>query len=176
MQCTFFRPFNLHLDFWKSRSASNLRKTSGPANLEFFLGLHLEKKKKNCTINLKKNPGDKLKKSRCAGPEIFLKFETDLNFSRPWFSEIKLQIKRPKVSLKLPLINFKCRCRMHFTYQRGNKWDMWGLRSPLFSPKINKLFFYFTGLTTFMLCTWKLEPSCCKKCQKKSQPRNWFKE
>ena len=37
------RPFNLHLDFWKSRSASNLRKISGPANLDFFLGLHLEK-------------------------------------------------------------------------------------------------------------------------------------
>ena len=91
-----------------------------------------------------------------------------MNFSRPWFSEIKLQIKRTKVSLKLPLINFKCRCRMHFTYQRGNKWDMWGLRSPLFLPKINKLFFYFPGLTTFMLCTWKLEPSCCKKCQKSS--------
>ena len=28
----------------KSRSASNLRKISGPANLDFFLGLHLEKK------------------------------------------------------------------------------------------------------------------------------------
>ena len=28
----------------KSRSVSNLRKNSGPANLDFFLGLHLEKK------------------------------------------------------------------------------------------------------------------------------------
>ena len=28
----------------KSRSVSNLRKTSGPANIDFFLGLHLEKK------------------------------------------------------------------------------------------------------------------------------------
>ena len=28
----------------KSRSASNLRKISGPANLDFFQGLHLEKK------------------------------------------------------------------------------------------------------------------------------------
>ena len=28
----------------KSRSASNLRKISGPANLDFFVGLHLEKK------------------------------------------------------------------------------------------------------------------------------------
>ena len=97
-------------------------------------------------------------------------------FLKTLISEIKLQIKRTKVSLKLPLINFKCRCRMHFTYQRGNKWDMWGLRSPLFLPKINKIFFYFPGLTTFMVCTWKLEPSCCKKCQKKFQPRNWFKE
>ena len=38
------RPFNLHLDFWKSRSASHLRKNSGPANLDFFECLHLEKK------------------------------------------------------------------------------------------------------------------------------------
>ena len=33
-----------------------------------------------------KNPGDKLKKNpgvQCAGPEICLRFETDLNFSRP---------------------------------------------------------------------------------------------
>ena len=31
----------------------------------------------------KKNPGDKLKKkSRFAGPEIFLRFEADLDFSR----------------------------------------------------------------------------------------------
>ena len=28
----------------KSKSASNLRQISGPANLDFFLGLHLEKK------------------------------------------------------------------------------------------------------------------------------------
>ena len=33
------------------------------------------------------------KKIRCAGPEFFLRFEVDLNFSRPWFSEIKVQIK-----------------------------------------------------------------------------------
>ena len=31
----------------------------------------------------------------CAGTDIFLRFETDLNFSRPWFSEIKVQIKWP---------------------------------------------------------------------------------
>ena len=55
-----------------------------------------------------KNSVGKLKKSRCKGPEIFLRFETDLNFSRPWFSEIKVQIKRPsdisnKRILKCPL-------------------------------------------------------------------------
>ena len=38
----------------KSRSTSNLRKISGPANLDFFLGLHLEKKSQIYTINLKK--------------------------------------------------------------------------------------------------------------------------
>ena len=35
-------PFNLHLDFWNSRSASNLRKFLGPPNQNFFQGLHLE--------------------------------------------------------------------------------------------------------------------------------------
>ena len=29
---------------------------------------------------------------------FFLRFETDLDFSRPWFSEIKVQIKRPSVT------------------------------------------------------------------------------
>ena len=74
----------------KSRSASNLRKISDPANLDYFLGLHLEKMR-DLYHKPKKNPGDKLKKKlrctekkfRCAGPEIFLRFETDLNFSRP---------------------------------------------------------------------------------------------
>ena len=32
-------------------------------------------------------------KFSCAGPEIFLRFELDLNFSRPGFSEIKVQNK-----------------------------------------------------------------------------------
>jgi hypothetical protein len=41
----------------KSRSVSNPRKISGPAPLDFF--------------------------SRFAGPEIFLMFEADLDFSRP---------------------------------------------------------------------------------------------
>ena len=35
------------------------------------------------------------KKCRFAGPEIFLMFVVDLDFSWPWFSEIKVQIKRP---------------------------------------------------------------------------------
>ena len=43
------------------------------------------------------------KKIRCAGPEIFLRFETDLNFSRPRFSEIKVQIKWPKNNMFLAL-------------------------------------------------------------------------
>ena len=34
------QPFNLHLDFWKSRSVSNIRKISGPAYLIFF-SVHL---------------------------------------------------------------------------------------------------------------------------------------
>ena len=46
----------------KSRSASNLRKISGPANLDFFLGLHLEKKL-GLYYKSEKNPGDKLKKN-----------------------------------------------------------------------------------------------------------------
>ena len=37
---TLTQPFNLHIDFLKSRSASNLRKISGPATWIFFLGLH----------------------------------------------------------------------------------------------------------------------------------------
>ena len=61
-----------------------------------------------CTINLKKtqvtNWKKKLrrteKKIRCAGPEIFLRFETDLNFSSTWFSEIKVQIKWPIVNFE----------------------------------------------------------------------------
>ena len=37
------RPFNLYLDFWKSRSALNLRKISVPANLDFFSRSPLKK-------------------------------------------------------------------------------------------------------------------------------------
>ena len=67
----------------KLRSVSNLRKISGHAHLDFFFSL---------------SPGffaglwykssffsrwRPRKKFRFAGPEIFLRFEADLNFSRP---------------------------------------------------------------------------------------------
>ena len=60
-------------------SASNLRKISGLVNLNFF-----SRKKLGLYHKPEKNPGDKLKKkSRFAEPENFLRFETDLDFSRP---------------------------------------------------------------------------------------------
>ena len=46
----------------KSESASHLRKISGPANPDFFQGLHLEKKL-DLYHKPKKSPGDKLKKN-----------------------------------------------------------------------------------------------------------------
>ena len=46
----------------KSRSASNLRKIAVSANLDFFLGLHLEKKL-DLYHKPEKNPGDKPKKN-----------------------------------------------------------------------------------------------------------------
>ena len=67
----------------KSRSDSNLRKISGPANLDFFFSLS-----PGFFSGLWYKPsfflgGDLEKKSRFAGPEIFLRFEADLDFSRP---------------------------------------------------------------------------------------------
>ena len=59
---------------------------------EFFSGLWY-KSEKNPVDKLKKNSSLLKKKCRCAGPEIFLRFETELDFSRPWFSEMKVQIK-----------------------------------------------------------------------------------
>ena len=91
----------------KLRSVSNLRKISGPAKLNFF-SVHLRfffSLSPGFLLDLwyksERNSGDKLKKKlRCtekkfsfSGPEIFLRFETELNLSRPWFSEIKVQIK-----------------------------------------------------------------------------------
>ena len=80
----------------KLRSASNLRKISAPAHLIFFSVCHL-----SFFLNLYHKPEKiqetNLKKTQVywKGPEIFLRFETDLNFWSPWFSEIKVQIKRP---------------------------------------------------------------------------------
>ena len=65
----------------------------GPANLDFF---------SVCSLDFFQVYGINLaffspwKKSRFAGPKIFLRFEADLNFSRPGFSEIKVQIKRSR--------------------------------------------------------------------------------
>ena len=62
----------------------------------FFFQVSTLKKGWVYSVNLKKNPGAKPeKKSRFAEPEIFLGFEINLDFSRPWFSEISVQIKRP---------------------------------------------------------------------------------
>ena len=77
----------------KLRSASSLRKISVPAHLIFFSVCHL-----SFFLNLyhrseKKFRWQTEKKIRCAGTEIFLRFEADLDFSRPSFSEIKVQIK-----------------------------------------------------------------------------------
>ena len=53
--------------------------------------------------------GDLEKKSRFAGPEIFLRFEADLDFSRPWFSEIRMQIKRlMEIKVNTHRRNFSC--------------------------------------------------------------------
>ena len=79
----------------KLRSVSNLRKISGPAHLDFFSVCHLDFFQVygiNLAFFSRWRPR---KKSRFAGPEIFLRFEADLDFSRPWFSEIKVQMKRP---------------------------------------------------------------------------------
>ena len=67
----------------KSRSVSNLRKISGPAHLDFFSVCHLDFFQVygiNLAFFSRWRPR---KKSRFAGPEIFLRFEADLDFSRP---------------------------------------------------------------------------------------------
>ena len=46
-------------------------------------------------INLAFFLGGDLNKIQVSGPEIFLRFEADLDFRRPGFLEIKVQIKRP---------------------------------------------------------------------------------
>ena len=91
------QPFILHLEsknqgLEKLRSTSDLRKISGPVHLNFFsVNLSFFSV---CHLNFFHVYGINLKKKlRCAGPEIFLRFETDLYLSRPWFSEIKVQNK-----------------------------------------------------------------------------------
>ena len=79
------QPFNLHPGFRKSQdlekslSISNPRKISGPPNHDFFPGAKHEK-----------NQG-------IAELKDFLGFEIDIEFSRPLFSKIRMQIKRLQV-------------------------------------------------------------------------------
>ena len=49
--------------------------------------------------------GDLERKSRFSEPESFLGLEVDIDFSRPWFSEIRVQIKRPTVCHCWPATN-----------------------------------------------------------------------
>ena len=66
----------------KLRSVSNLRKILGPAKKDFFSVCHLDFFQVygiNLAFFL---GGDLEKKSRFAGPEIFLRFQADLDFSR----------------------------------------------------------------------------------------------
>ena len=65
-------------DLEKSRSASNLRKISGPAHLDFFQFVTWIFFRFSFFSRCRPR-----KKSRFAGPEIFLRFEADLHFSRP---------------------------------------------------------------------------------------------
>ena len=102
----------------KLRSASNLRKTRSCTpgfffclSPDFFLCLWYKSEKKS-RWQTEKNSGLLKKKFMCAGPEIFLRFEADLNFSRPWFSEIKVQNKWPIYSsLKLHNRDRVIKCR-----------------------------------------------------------------
>ena len=71
---------NLGLE--KSRSASNLRNISGPGNLNFFSRSPPKNKARFIYHKSEKNPGAKLKKKN-PGPDKFLRFEADLDFSRP---------------------------------------------------------------------------------------------
>ena len=77
------QPFNLYLDF----------RNQGLEKLGQGLFQTLEKFKVLHTwIFFSLSPGFHF---RFARPEIFLSFEASLDFSSPWFSEIKVQIKRP---------------------------------------------------------------------------------
>jgi hypothetical protein len=77
----------------KSRYISKPRKISGSASLDFFRFGDLDNQV--YSINSALFQGGDLKNKVC-GTWNFLRFEIDLNFSRSWFSEIKVQIKRPR--------------------------------------------------------------------------------
>ena len=72
------------------------------------------KKSRVYTIKLKKIQVPNLKnKSRFTEPEFFLGFKIDLDFSRPLFSEIMVQIKRPSESTRQKNGNIHY-CELHY--------------------------------------------------------------
>ena len=82
------RPFNLQLDFRKSRSWK--------IKVYFKPLKNFRSYKKTifiCTINLKKIQVTHRKKSKCAGSEIFLSSETDLDFSNLYFQKSSCRLK-----------------------------------------------------------------------------------
>ena len=90
------RPFNLDPDFWKSRSISNPRKISGSANLDFlfqFWHLCLSALWFKPSFLVGWRPGKRIK--------VFSTWNFSRVWNRPWFSEVRVQIKRPRESLFL---------------------------------------------------------------------------
>ena len=155
----------MHFDFWKLRSweikdCFKPQKNFTSYTPGFFSGLWYKS-----SFFSRWRPR---KKSRFAGPEIFLRFEADLDFSRPWFSEIKVQIKRPSVALQA--LNYWCRiCVIFFpcpwfpncgVLQFWEKYsncilmplDLCSARSEFFSPILMQIF-------NFLLQS-KYVPSC----------------
>ena len=104
---SFIRPFNLHLDTLKLRSweikvCFKPSKKFQVLHTYFFsvcqMGFSSDlnhKLEKKIRWQTEKKSGPLKKTFRCTGTEIFLRFETDLDLSKPWFSEIMVQIKRP---------------------------------------------------------------------------------
>ena len=74
----------------------------------------------------------------CAGPEIFLRFETDLNFSRPWFIEIKVQIKRLMVNCVADKIRVNLNPVIHMPHMKTSQ-----------LPKLLKTYHENWNYTTF---------------------------
>ena len=82
------RPFNLHPDFKNQGLFQTLEKCLHI--LIFFSGLA------PWFFQVLASQGGNLEKIKvCRTWNIFLGFEKDCDFSRPWFSEIRVQIKRP---------------------------------------------------------------------------------